>query len=114
MRPSGLGWRGWRRKYADVIYVTSDNPRTEEPGAIIEQIVEGFPAAVRSGESGRLVVEADRGTAIRQAIGDAKPGDIVLLAGKGHENYQIVGIEKRHFDDVEEATRAISGETMAA
>jgi UDP-N-acetylmuramoyl-L-alanyl-D-glutamate--2,6-diaminopimelate ligase len=88
---------------ADTIYVTSDNPRTEQPGAIIGEILTGL-ARVKP-----VMVEADRRRAIRQAIGDARPGDVVLLAGKGHENYQIVGTEKRHFDDVEEARAALAG-----
>ncbi len=96
-------------KFADAIYVTSDNPRTERPEAIIEQIVAGLPAGLRKEPGNRLVVEIDRGAAIRRIVGDAGAGDVVLLAGKGHENYQIVGVEKHHFDDVEEVTRALSG-----
>lgn len=85
-------------RLADVVYVTSDNPRTEKPGDIIEQIVAGFlePA-------GKSVVEPDRRAAIIKILGDARRGDVVLLAGKGHENYQIVGQVRHHFDDVEEA-----------
>ena len=86
---------------ADAVYVTSDNPRTEDAASIIAQIVKGFhrPQAV--------VIDPDRRSAIRKVIGDACAGDVCLLAGKGHENYQIVGVEKRHFDDVEEATAAL-------
>ena len=101
-------------KYADAIYVTSDNPRTENPQAIIDEILPGFSAKVRrasdcgspmdGGKSGKSgCVEPDRRRAIQRALGDAEAGDIVLLAGKGHEDYQIVGTEKHHFDDVEEA-----------
>ncbi|HLL88575.1 MAG TPA: UDP-N-acetylmuramoyl-L-alanyl-D-glutamate--2,6-diaminopimelate ligase [Tepidisphaeraceae bacterium] len=96
-------------KLADVVYVTSDNPRTEDPGAIIREICGGFTA----GGARSAVVEPDRHAAIRRILADAAPGDVVLLAGKGHENYQIIGAEKRHFDDVEEAQRAL-GEKVAA
>lgn len=91
------------QKWADAVYVTSDNPRTERPEAIIQAIVKGFSAAGMS----RIVVEPDRRTAIERILSDAGKGDVVLLAGKGHENYQIVGTHKRHFDDVEEAKRAL-------
>jgi UDP-N-acetylmuramoyl-L-alanyl-D-glutamate--2,6-diaminopimelate ligase len=88
---------------ADALYVTSDNPRTEEPQSILDEIVGGLSAAGRS----KAVVEIDRRTAIQRAIGDAEEGDVVIIAGKGHENYQILGKQKHHFDDVEEATAAI-------
>src|SRR5204863_198243 len=88
---------------ADAIYVTSDNPRTEDPNAIIREIVDGMPRNNRK----PVIVEADRRKAIEKIIADAKPNDVVLLAGKGHENYQILGKTKHHFDDVEEATNAI-------
>ena len=84
-------------KLADVIYVTSDNPRTEDPAGIIDEIVAGLT------RSRPATVELDRRKAIERVLGDARVGDVVLLAGKGHENYQIVGTEKRHFDDAEEA-----------
>jgi UDP-N-acetylmuramoyl-L-alanyl-D-glutamate--2,6-diaminopimelate ligase len=90
-------------KNADKVIVTSDNPRTEEPEAIINEIVKGFT------ETGlvKVLIEADRREAIRNAIAHAEPGDVVLIAGKGHENYQIIGKTKHHFDDVEEATKAL-------
>ncbi len=91
------------QKGADVVYVTSDNPRTEEPRAIIEEILSGFSADKQR----QVVVEPDRRAAIERVLSDARPGDIVLLAGKGHENYQIVGTEKRHFDDAEEARKVL-------
>ena len=97
-------------QYADALYVTSDNPRTEDPGKILEQIVAGLSDAGR----GRAVVEPDRRAAIRQALGDSREGDVVLIAGKGHENYQIFGKEKHHFDDVEEATGFLRDRTLAA
>jgi len=95
--------------YADVIYVTSDNPRGEDPNVIIDEICRGFSAKCET----PIVIQPDRRMAIQQAIGSAEPGDIVLIAGKGHENYQIVGTTKHHFDDVEEAKRAIQGHVAA-
>jgi UDP-N-acetylmuramoyl-L-alanyl-D-glutamate--2,6-diaminopimelate ligase len=95
---------------ADVLYVTSDNPRTEDPNAILDEVVSGLSAAGRA----KAVIEIDRRTAIRRALGDAEEGDVVLIAGKGHENYQILGTTKHHFDDVEEATAAIKGSPLAA
>jgi len=90
-------------RLADAVYVTSDNPRTEDPRAIIDEVLTGLsPSARRT-----AVVEPDRQSAIRRIIADAEAGDVVLIAGKGHENYQIIGTQKRHFDDVEEATAAI-------
>ena len=98
------------QRLADVVYVSSDNPRTEMPLAIITDIVAGFSADFRS----KVRVEPDRRTAIELLLAEAKAGDVVLIAGKGHENYQIVGTAKHHFDDVEEATRVLSAKTRAA
>ena len=92
---------------ADRVILTSDNPRTEDP----ERILDDIEAGMRDAKHERL---EDRRAAIARALALASPDDMVLLAGKGHENYQIVGTEKRHFDDVEEATRAIQGQTTAA
>ena len=97
-------------KFADAVYVTSDNPRTEQPGAILSEVVAGFTSAGRAA----AVVEPDRRAAIERILADAGPGDVVLIAGKGHENYQIIGTEKRHFDDVEEAMRALAGRASVA
>jgi UDP-N-acetylmuramoyl-L-alanyl-D-glutamate--2,6-diaminopimelate ligase len=91
------------QRLADVVYVTSDNPRTEKPGDIITEIMAGFERSSRQA----VVVEPDRRAAIASILEDAKSGDVVLLAGKGHENYQILGQVKHHFDDVEEATEAL-------
>ena len=79
---------------ADHAVVTSDNPRTEDPQAIIEDIVSGM-----SSGAGRFEVEADRRAAIARAIAQAKPGDSILIAGKGHEDYQLVGDQVLSFDD---------------
>jgi UDP-N-acetylmuramoyl-L-alanyl-D-glutamate--2,6-diaminopimelate ligase len=89
---------------ADAIVITSDNPRSEQPEAIIKEILAGLSPAGR----GRVAVEPDRRAAIERAISQARQGDIVLIAGKGHENYQIVGTVKSHFDDVETAAQAIA------
>jgi UDP-N-acetylmuramyl-tripeptide synthetase len=115
---------------ADLALVTSDNPRTEDPQAIIDAILagvraEGIPELDRldDGRKGRspaargsgatnsaargFIVEPDRRTAIAAAIQTARRGDIVLIAGKGHEDYQILGTERIHFDDREEARKAL-------
>ena len=84
---------------ADLAFVTSDNPRTEDPRAIIDQILPGIPKP--------FFVDVDRRIAIRAAICEATPGDVVVIAGKGHEDYQIIGTTKHHFDDREEAAAAI-------
>jgi UDP-N-acetylmuramoyl-L-alanyl-D-glutamate--2,6-diaminopimelate ligase len=87
---------------ADVVWVTSDNPRSEDPQAIIEEILAGV------GDRERMHVEPDRAQAIGQALAFAQPGDVVLIAGKGHETYQIVGKERRPFDD-----RLVAGEVLS-
>ncbi len=83
---------------ADLAVVTSDNPRTENARVIIDQILPGVPRP--------FLVETDRAIAIRAAIAEAVPGDVVCIAGKGHEDYQIVGTTKHHFDDREQAHEA--------
>jgi UDP-N-acetylmuramoyl-L-alanyl-D-glutamate--2,6-diaminopimelate ligase len=88
---------------ADRLFVTSDNPRTEEPVDIIDDIVAGFSEK----GSKRIVVEPDRRRAIELAIRSAGKNDIVLIAGKGHEDYQIIGAEKIHFDDREVAAKVL-------
>jgi UDP-N-acetylmuramoyl-L-alanyl-D-glutamate--2,6-diaminopimelate ligase len=102
---------------ADIAVLTSDNPRTEDPSAILADMLVGAERAgaprrdpeelvsVREG----LCVIADRAQAIRAAVAAAQPGDSIILAGKGHENYQIVGKTKLLFDDRVEAARAIAG-----
>ena len=81
---------------ADFVIVTSDNPRTEEPMAIISEILPGL-----SGREQKTKVICDREEAIHWAIDNATPGDVILLAGKGHEDYQVIGHEKRHMDERE-------------
>ena len=84
------------QKLSDVCIVTSDNPRTEDPQLIIEDILKGLD---KNKENYRVVV--DRREAIKEAIEMAQKDDIVIIAGKGHENYQILGKVKHHFDDKE-------------
>ena len=101
---------------ADVVVVTSDNPRSEDPGAILDMIVAGvektgivrrLASELRQGLSG-YHVEADRKLAIELAVALARPGDTLLIAGKGHEDYQILGTQKIHFDDREVAAAAFA------
>ena len=87
-------------RYADTAVFTSDNPRHESPEAILDDMAAGLDPGVR------YLRIADRAEAIRTAVMLSRPGDILLVAGKGHETYQIVGDEKRHFDDREEVRRA--------
>jgi UDP-N-acetylmuramoyl-L-alanyl-D-glutamate--2,6-diaminopimelate ligase len=82
-------------QFADLAIVTSDNPRTENPNDIISQIIAGFT----NPNSSKIKVEPDRKKAIALAIKSAGPGDVVLIAGKGHENYQIIGKQKLPFSD---------------
>lgn len=96
-------------KLADAVYVTSDNPRTEDPNSIIADILPGFPAKCPP-----VCVEPDRRAAIARILDDAQPGDVILLAGKGHENYQIIGTTKHHFDDIEEARKVLERTSVAA
>jgi UDP-N-acetylmuramoyl-L-alanyl-D-glutamate--2,6-diaminopimelate ligase len=100
---------------ADLAVVTSDNPRTEEPASIVAAIVDGVrragaveraAAALRTSPRG-YHVEIDRRAAIRAAAAAVQPGDVLLIAGKGHEDYQIVGTTRLHFDDREEAAAAL-------
>lgn len=89
-------------RLADVVYVTSDNSRGENPDAIIDDIMEGL-----QGDPDKMIRVTDRREAIRLAVRRARPEDILLLAGKGHENYQIIGQRILPFSDVDELTRAI-------
>jgi UDP-N-acetylmuramoyl-L-alanyl-D-glutamate--2,6-diaminopimelate ligase len=91
---------------SDFCILTSDNPRTEDPHRILLDVEVGMQRADRRKGDDYLVIES-REEAIRTAIALAKPGDLVMIAGKGHENYQIIGTERRHFDDREEAMAAL-------
>jgi UDP-N-acetylmuramoyl-L-alanyl-D-glutamate--2,6-diaminopimelate ligase len=88
-------------RLADRVVLTSDNPRTEDPQRILDDVVVGIPAGTE------LTVEVDRAAAIAAAIAAAGPSDLLLIAGKGHEDYQILGTTKIHFDDREEAEKAL-------
>jgi UDP-N-acetylmuramoyl-L-alanyl-D-glutamate--2,6-diaminopimelate ligase len=94
---------GVAEKLADSIIVTSDNPRSENPQTILDDIQAGFT----SDGLAKVQFEVDRSKAIAAAIGQARKGDIVLIAGKGHEKYQVVGSQRNHFDDVEQASEAM-------
>lgn len=89
---------------ADRFIITSDNPRTEDPLAIIREIEAGVSAEHRS----KGQTEPDRAVAISRAVAALEPGDTLVIAGKGHEDYQIIGTTKTHFDDVEVATAAVA------
>ncbi|MDD5011230.1 MAG: UDP-N-acetylmuramoyl-L-alanyl-D-glutamate--2,6-diaminopimelate ligase [Phycisphaerae bacterium] len=89
------------QQFAEQIFITSDNPRTEKPAVIIDEILTGFT----NPNADDIVVQPDREKAIADAINAAKKDDIILIAGKGHENYQIIGTEKTHFSDIETAAK---------
>jgi UDP-N-acetylmuramoyl-L-alanyl-D-glutamate--2,6-diaminopimelate ligase len=101
---------------SDLVVVTSDNPRTEEPSAIIGEILPGVRSSGRpeldmaglSNASAGFSVVMDRAEAIPAAVAASRAGDVLLIAGKGHEDYQILGTVKRHYSDREEAGRAFA------
>lgn len=92
---------GISSRIADISVVTSDNPRTEDPNAIIKDIIEGIAP------DSTYEIHADREEAIERALSLARPDDTVVIAGKGHEDYQIIGTERRHFDDAETVRRIV-------
>jgi UDP-N-acetylmuramoyl-L-alanyl-D-glutamate--2,6-diaminopimelate ligase len=94
-------------RLSDVIVVTSDNPRSEDPARIIEEIQRGITPDTRRDREQRLLPIIERGAAIRKAIEVARPGDLVLIAGKGHEKYQVIRDRVLPFDDVEVAREAL-------
>jgi UDP-N-acetylmuramoyl-L-alanyl-D-glutamate--2,6-diaminopimelate ligase len=87
---------------ADAVVVTSDNPRSEDPESILAEVLSGIPAGTR------VVARADRRAAIAEALHDARRGDVVVVAGKGHETAQVIGGEEHPFDD-----RAVLRELLA-
>jgi len=95
-------------RLSDLIVITSDNPRSEDPNRIIEEIQRGITADTRKDAGQRLLTIVDRGSAIAKAIELARPGDLVLVAGKGHEKYQVIGDRVLPFDDVAVAREALS------
>jgi UDP-N-acetylmuramoyl-L-alanyl-D-glutamate--2,6-diaminopimelate ligase len=92
-------------QYADRILVTSDNPRSEDPAAILRDVEAGLKESGLPAD--RYALEPDRRTAIEKAVEMANPGDVVLIAGKGHETYQIIGNATLPFDDRQVAREAI-------
>ena len=100
-------------RLSDVVILTSDNPRSENPAEIIEEIKRGIvspdkTARVRAGQREvRCIPLVDRKEAIERAIRDGEPGDLILIAGKGHEKYQVIGERVLPFDDVEVARAAL-------
>ena len=91
-------------RLADSVIVTSDNPRGEDPRAIIAEITKGI-------SGGECLTITDRREAIARAIGEAADDDVIVIAGKGHETYQVSGDEVVHFDDREEAELALQKRT---
>jgi len=91
---------------SDIVILTSDNPRTEDPMAILQEVEAGVRDVLEAGRV-RYEMIPDRRTAIETAVREAKHGDMVLIAGKGHEDYQIIGKQKFHFDDREVAREAV-------
>jgi UDP-N-acetylmuramoyl-L-alanyl-D-glutamate--2,6-diaminopimelate ligase len=97
-------------RLSDVVIVTSDNPRTEDPARIIDEVKRGLPGGERNGQRAtgpECLAIVDRRTAIARAIDEAQPGDLVLIAGKGHEKYQVIGDRVLPFDDVAVARDAL-------
>jgi UDP-N-acetylmuramoyl-L-alanyl-D-glutamate--2,6-diaminopimelate ligase len=94
---------------SDVVVLTSDNPRGEDPLAIIDEVLPGL-----SGVAARVLVEPDRHRAIELAIAEARPGDLVLLAGKGHEKTQTLGQRVVPFDDSAIARQVLRGRERSA
>lgn len=90
-------------KYADYIILTSDNPRREDPVKIIEQALPGF-----AGTTVPYEVIPDRYTAIEWGLSHAQPGDVLVLAGKGHEDYQVLNYGTIHFDEREVVARLLA------
>ena len=95
-------------RLSDVIVITSDNPRSEDPGRIIDEIQRGITPDTRKEGGQPPLTIVDRRAAIAKAIEVAKPGDLVLVAGKGHEKYQVIGDKTLPFDDVAVARDALA------
>jgi UDP-N-acetylmuramoyl-L-alanyl-D-glutamate--2,6-diaminopimelate ligase len=98
-------------RLSDVVVITSDNPRTEDPGRIIEEVRRGADAETRQ-SGAEIVTLPDRREAILHAVGMADPDDVVLIAGKGHEKYQEIGGRTFAFDDVEVAREALASRRL--
>jgi len=96
------------QRLADRVFVTNDNPRTEDPRTIAQEILGGFSSLEK------VTVELDRRAAIALALGEARSGDVVIIAGKGHETYQIIGDTTRPFDDRQVAAEILRQADVAA
>jgi UDP-N-acetylmuramoyl-L-alanyl-D-glutamate--2,6-diaminopimelate ligase len=94
-------------RLSDLIVITSDNPRSEDPGRIIDEIKRGITVDTRRDDAQRILTIVDRREAIALAIETARAGDVVLIAGKGHEKYQVIGSAVTPFDDVAVAREAL-------
>jgi UDP-N-acetylmuramyl-tripeptide synthetase len=105
-------------RLSDRVVLTSDNPRSEDPARIIEEITRGLAPPVDPGAPPRpatpFVTHLDRRVAIESAIREAEPGDLILIAGKGHEKYQVIGTRTLPFDDVEVARTALEQRRAAS
>jgi UDP-N-acetylmuramoyl-L-alanyl-D-glutamate--2,6-diaminopimelate ligase len=108
-------------RLSDLVVVTSDNPRSEDPEQIIDQIKRGIvvpadrvPPAGAAPKSTPFVAIVDRREAIERAVRDARRGDLVLIAGKGHEKYQVIGSRVLPFDDIEVARAALARRRSAS
>src|SRR5207247_8764864 len=95
-------------RLSDLIVVTSDNPRSEDPARLIEEIQRGITPDTRRDSGQRMLAIVDRRDAIGKAVELARSGDLVLIAGKGHEKYQVIGDRVLPFDDVAVAREALA------
>jgi UDP-N-acetylmuramoyl-L-alanyl-D-glutamate--2,6-diaminopimelate ligase len=98
-------------RLSDVVVITSDNPRSEDPNRIIDEVKRGTDAEVRQ-SGAEVLIRPDRRDAIVHAVGMAAAGDVVLIAGKGHEKYQEIGGQTFSFDDVEVAREALASRRL--
>jgi UDP-N-acetylmuramyl tripeptide synthase len=98
-------------RLSDIVVITSDNPRSEDPNRIIEEVKRGAEAETRQ-SGAEILICTDRRDAIVQAVAKADPGDVVLVAGKGHEKYQEIGGRTFAFDDVEVAREALASRRL--
>ncbi|HEY8535646.1 MAG TPA: cyanophycin synthetase, partial [Vicinamibacterales bacterium] len=103
-------------RMSDIVIVTSDNPRSEDPERIVEDVLRGIPGAARSAgrqpktgpaQKPEVYAIVDRAAAIGRAIDEARPGDLVIVAGKGHEKTQVIGDRVLPFDDVAVSREAL-------
>ena len=94
-------------KYSDYCIITSDNPRTENPASILDDVEVGMKKT-----NCKYTKQVDRREAICHAVEYSKKDDIIIIAGKGHENYQIFADKTIHFDDVEEVKKAFGGDAL--